>query len=122
VTRWAFAIIGAFIALGLLGVATARFFGKSGSRLSIQISVAAHWLAAYVLWSFAAGLAAKYHVIADYEAGWFGLFALVGGFIHYRARVAGDDERGLAVFVGAQLVWLLVILLRNGILDVGGVR
>jgi hypothetical protein len=116
VTRWAFLTLGAFIILGVVGVATARFFGKSGSKLSIQISVAAHWFAAYVLWSFAAGLAAKYRLIVDYEAGWFVLIALVGGWWHYRALLTGGLERGLAVFVGAQLVWLAVILYRNGLL------
>ena len=115
-TRWALLTLGMFIVLGALGVATARFFGKSGSRLSIQVSVAAHWLAAYVLWSFAAGLAAKYRLIAEYHAGWFVIFALVGAWWHYHARLAGGLERGLAVFVGAQLVWLLVILFRNGVL------
>ena len=115
-TRWALLTLGAFIILGVLGVAAARFFGKSGSRLAIQVSVVAHWLAAYVLWSFAAGLAAKYHLIADYEAGWFALFAVVAGWWHYRVRLASGVERGLAVFVGAQLVWLAVILLRNGVL------
>ena len=115
-TRWALLTLGAFIVLGVIGVATARFFGKSGSKLSIQVSVAAHWFAAYVLWSFAAGLAAKYRLISDYEAGWFVLFALVGGWWQYRARLAGGLERGLAVFVGAQLVWLAVILYRNRLL------
>jgi len=116
VTRWALLTLGAFILLGVVGIATLRFFGKSGSKLSIQVSIAAHWLAAYVLWSFAAGLAAKYHVIAEYEAGWFVLFALVGAWWHYRARLSGGLERGLAVFVGAQLVWLVLILYRNGLL------
>ena len=115
-TRWALLTLGAFVALGALGVAAARFFGKSGSRLSIQVSVVAHWLAAYVLWSFAAGLAAKYRLIADYEAGWFVLFAVVAGWWHYRVRLAGGMERGLAIFVGAQLVWLAVILVRNAVL------
>ena len=115
-TRWALLTLGAFILLGVIGLATARFFGKSGSKLSIQISVAAHWFAAYVLWSFAAGLAAKYRLISEYEAGWFVIFALVGAWWHYRARLAGGLERGLAVFVGAQLVWLVLILYRNGLL------
>lgn len=115
-TRWALLTLAAFIALGVLGVAVARFFGKSGSRLSIQVSVVAHWLAAYVLWSFAAALAAKYRLISDYEAGWFVLFALAAGWWHYRVRLASGVERGLAVFVGAQLVWLAVILIRNGVL------
>jgi hypothetical protein len=43
------------------------------------------------------------------------LFALVGAWWHYRALAVGK-ERGLAVFVGAQLVWLGVILYRNGLL------
>jgi len=115
-TKWAVLTLLGFILLGVAGVATARFFGKSGGRLSVQVSVMAHWLAAYVLWSFAAGLASKYRLITDYEAGWFGLFAIAGGWVHYRARLAGDVERGLFVFVGAQLVWLGVILYRNGLL------
>ena len=118
-TRWALLTLGAFLVLGVIGVATARVFGKSGSKLSIQVSVVAHWLGAYVLWSFVAGLAAKYRLIQSYEAGWFVLFALVGAWLHYRARLAGDVERGMAVFVGAQLVWLLLILARNGIFDAG---
>jgi len=116
VTRWALVTLGAFILLGVVGVATARYFGKSGSKLSIQVSIAAQWLAAYVLWSFAAGLASKYRVIVGYEAGWFVLFGLVGAWWHYRARLARGLEGGLAVFVGAQLVWLVLILYRNGLL------
>jgi hypothetical protein len=116
VTRWALLTLGAFVALGALGVAIARFFGKSGSRLSIQIAVIAQWLAAYVLWSFAAGLASKYRLIADYDAEWFVLFAVVLGWWHYRVRMRAGAERGLAIFVGAQLVWLVVILVRNGLL------
>jgi hypothetical protein len=116
VTKWALVTLGMFILLGVIGVAVGRFFGKSGSRLSAQISVVAHWLAAYVLWSFAAGLAHKYRLIGDYEAGWFVPFALVGGWWDYRARVTAGPERGLAIFVGAQLVWLAIILVRNGVL------
>ncbi len=115
-TRWALLTLGAFIALGALTVATARFFGKSGTRLSIQVTVVAQWLAAYVLWSFAAGLAAKYALIGDYHAEWFAPFALAAGWWHYRVRLASGLERGLAVFVGAQLVWLAVILVANGLL------
>ena len=114
-TRWALVTLGAFIVLGALGIATARFFGKSGSRLSVQVTVVAQWLGAYVLWSFAAGLAAKYRLITGYEAGWFLLFAIAAGWWHYRVRVSAGAERGLAIFVGAQLVWLAVILVRNGV-------
>ena len=115
-TRWALLTLGAFILLGVLGVATARFFGKSGSRLAVQVTVVAQWLGAYVLWSFAAGMAEKYRLIAEYEAGWFVLFAVAAGWWHYRVRITSGVERGLAIFVGAQLVWLAVILVRSGVL------
>jgi len=116
VTRAALVALGAFILLGVVGVATARFFGKSGGRLAIQVSVAAHWLGAYVLWSFAAGLATKYRLIGEYEAWWFVPFALVAGWWHYRTRVTASAERALIVFVGAQLLWLGVILVGAGVL------
>jgi hypothetical protein len=116
VTRWALVTLGAFILLGVLGVAVARFFGKSSTKLAVQVSVLAHWLAAYVLWSFAFGLALKYGWIRQYESWWFVFFAIAAGGWHYRARIASGAERGLAIFVGAQLVWLAVILLRNGVL------
>ena len=115
-TRWAIVTLGAFVLLGVLGVAVARVFGKSGTKLSIQVSVVAQWLAAYVLWSFAFGLAFKYGWVRSYEAWWFVLFAIVAGGWHYRVRVASGAERGIMIFVGAQLVWLAVILLRNGVL------
>ena len=115
-TRVALVTLGLFIVLGVLGVATARFFGKSGSRLSVLVSVVASWLGAFVLWSFAVGMAARYGLIAADEGAWYGLFALVGGWWHYRVRIAWGRERGLMVFVGAQLVWLLVLLYRHGVL------
>jgi len=43
--------------LGVVTVGVARFFGKSGSRASIGVSIATRWLAVYVLWGFAGGLA-----------------------------------------------------------------
>lgn len=116
VTRFTLLTLGAFIVLGVAGVATARFFGKSGSRLSALVAVVAQWLGAFVLWSFAAGLAVKSGVLARDETGWFALFAVAAGAWHYRVRVAGGSERGLAIFVGAQLAWLLVVLYRNGAL------
>ena len=115
-TRWSLLTLGAFIALGALGVAAARFFGKSGTRLSIQVTVVAQWLGAYVLWSFAAGLASTYGWIGDSEATWVVPFAGLLGWWHYRVRVRAGAERALAIFVGAQLVWLVVILVRNGLL------
>jgi hypothetical protein len=116
VTRFALVTLGVFIALGVLGVVTARFFGTSGSRLSVLVSVVASWLGAYVLWSFAGGLAARYGLIVADEAAWFAPFALAAGWWHYRVRLASGRDRGLMVFVGAQLVWLLVLLYRNGVL------
>ena len=115
-TRVALVTLGVFIVLGVLGVATARFFGKSGTRLSVLVSVIASWLGAFVLWNFATALAARYGVVAADEPAWFGLFALAAGWWHYRVRVGSGRDRALMVFVGAQLVWLLVLLYRNGVL------
>jgi hypothetical protein len=116
VTRFALVTLGVFIVLGVVGVATARFFGKSGSRLSVLVSIVASWLGAYVLWGFAGALAARHGVVAADEGPWLALFALVGGWWHYRVRVTSGRDRGLVVFVGAQLAWLAVLLYRNGVL------
>jgi hypothetical protein len=116
VTRWALVTLGTFIVLGAAGVAVARFFGKSGSRLSIQVAVVSQWLAAYVLWSFVVALAMKYRALGSYEAWWFVPFALAIGWWHYRVRLSAGRERALSIFVGAQLVWLSVVLLQAGLL------
>lgn len=96
-------------------MAVARFLGRSESRASILVSVIAHWLGAYVLWTFAAGLAYRYGVLAAYDSYLFVVLAVVVGFWHYRMRVERGREQGLAVFVGGQLVWLLILLVQNGI-------
>jgi hypothetical protein len=116
VTRWAFALTGAIIVLGGLAIWTARLFGRSGSRLSVLVSVLSGWLAAYVLWSFAGGLAARYGFLESYNGGFFAVFALVGGMWQYRAQVSHGRERGLTVFIAAQLVWLVIVLVQNGAL------
>ena len=118
--RWVFAALGLFLAVGVIAVAVGRIFGKPGSKLSMQVAVVAHWLGAYILWTFVAGLAAKHGLLRTYDGGWFVPFALVAAWAHYRARLGGNAERGLAVFVGAQLVWLLIVLVRNGLFDVRG--
>ena len=61
-------------------------------------------------------MAARSGLIGAEESAWYALFALVGGFWHYRVRIASGRDRGLVVFVGAQLVWLLVLLYRHGVL------
>jgi hypothetical protein len=95
-------------------VVVARFFGRSESRASILVSVIAHWLGAYVLWTFAAGLAHRYGVLAAYDSYLFVVLAVVVGFWHYRMRVARGREHGLAVFVAGQLAWLVILLVQNG--------
>ena len=114
-TRWAFLIIATLVAAGVVGVTVARALGRSGSPASLLLSVVSYWLAAWVLWSFAGGLAVHYGFLAAYPGAFFALLAVVGGIWHYRiARRLGRD-RALAVFVGAQLVWLVFVLLHNGI-------
>jgi hypothetical protein len=116
VTRWTLAI-GAVLVLGAIGtVSVARALGWSGSRLSILGSVVALWLAAYVLWGFAGGLAAHYGLIARYDGSLFAALAVAGAFAQYRAQVSRGRDRGLTVFVAGQLIWLVIVMARNGLL------
>ena len=114
-TRWALLTFLAILIGGAATVMTARFFGRSQSHASILVSVIAHWLAAYVLWTFAAGLAHRYGVLTAYDSYLFVVLAVVVGFWHYRVRVARGREQGLIVFVGGQLTWLVIVLVQNGV-------
>jgi hypothetical protein len=115
VTRWTLAILGGLLVLALAAVALARFLGRSDSRAALLVSVVAHWIGAWVLWSFAGGLALRSGLLETYHGSFFGLVALAGGVWQYRAAVASGRERGLVVFVGAQLLWLAAVLLQNGV-------
>lgn len=112
-TRWVFSTIAVIFLAGGLTVLAARMLGRT-SRASIVVSVTAHWLAAFVLWSFAGGLAQHYGILATYPGSFFGLVALAGGIWHYHTIVRAGRERGLTVFVGVQLGWLVIVLAQNG--------
>ena len=114
-TRWALLTFVVIMGLGAAGVLVARFFGRSDSRASVLVSVVAHWLAAYVLWTFAGGLGQRYGVLAAYDSYLFVILAVVVGYWHYRIRLARGPEPGLAVFVAGQLAWLVVLLVQNGV-------
>ena len=114
-TRWALLAFVVIFGLWTAAVLVARFFGRSESRASILVSVIAHWLGAYVLWTLAAGLAHRYGAIAAYDSYLFVLLAVVVGFWHYRIRVERGREQGLAVFVAGQLAWLVIVLVQNGV-------
>lgn len=114
-TRWALLTFVVIFGLGTAVVLVARFFGRSESRASILVSVIAHWLAAYVLWTFAAGLAHHYGALTAHDSYLFVLLAVVVGFWHYRTRVKRGPEQGLAVFVAGQLAWLILLLVQNGV-------
>lgn len=118
-TRWAMALAGAAMALGLAGVAVARLLDRSGSRASVLVSVVAGWLAAWVLWSFAGGLAARAGLLGTYDGTVFGAVAVGGALWQYRTAVREGRERGLVIFVGLQLAWLMVVLIQNGLLSGG---
>ncbi|HYS15566.1 MAG TPA: hypothetical protein VET45_01460 [Candidatus Binatia bacterium] len=118
-TRWALATLGALLLLGVAAVMLARFFGKSGSRASLGVSVVARWLAAYVLWSFAAGLAVTAGVLATYSSAAFAAVCLLGTVFEYRAHLRAGRDRALAIFVGVQLAWLVFVLFQNGMLAAG---
>ena len=113
-TRWALLTFLVILGLGVATVLVARFFGHSESRASVLVSVISHWLAAYVLWTFAAGLGHRYGVLAAYDSYLFVVLAVVVGFWHYRVRLARGREQGLVVFVGGQLAWLVILLVQNG--------
>jgi hypothetical protein len=116
VKRWALAAVAVFIIAAVAGISVLRALGFSGSRASSLVSVVSQWLAAYVLWSFAGGLALRYGVLDVYEPGLHALLALVAGLVQYRIQVRTGRETGRLVFVGGQLVWLIVVLARNGAL------
>jgi hypothetical protein len=101
---------------GVVSVAVARLLGRSGSRASLLISVIAYWLGAWVLWTFVGGLALSSGVLRTYDGSLFGLLALGLGAWQYRMRVRAGLEPALAIFVGGQLAWLVVVLLQNGLL------
>ena len=115
-TRWALLTFLTILALGVAAALVGRFFGRTESRASILVSVISHWLGAYVLWTFAAGLAQRYGALAAYDSYLFVILAVVVGFWHYRTCIARGRQQGLAVFVGGQLAWLLILLVQNGFL------
>lgn len=115
-TRWALVLSGVVLLGGVVSVAVARRLGKSGSRPSVLVSVVALWLAAWALWGLAGGLAARYGLLDRYDASLFAVLAVMAGAWQYRTHVRQGRDRGLTVFVAAQILWLAVIMARNGAL------
>jgi hypothetical protein len=116
VTRLGLVTLGAVLVLGALTVLIARAFGASGSRAAALVTVASQWLTAWVLWTFAGGLALQAGLLSVYEPAVFAAIALVGAIVHYRLLAAGRRERARTMFVGTQLAWLAVVLAWNGAL------
>ena len=115
-TRWLLSML-LVVCLGCVAtIAVRRLLRRPPSRASVLLSVVASWLCAYVLWGLAGGLAARYGMIEVYDAPVFGLLAVAGGVWQYRTQVSGGRERGLAVFVAGQLLWLFIVMARNGAL------
>lgn len=114
-TRWLIGAVGAVVVLGAVVLLASRWLGRPSSRAAVLVSVIAQWLGAWVIWSFAVGLALRSGLLATWDAMPFALFALAAGTWQYRVEVRAGRERGLAVFVGGQLFWLTVTLVRNGV-------
>jgi hypothetical protein len=114
-TRGLFATLAAVIVIAGLTIVGARLVGRTNQRAATLVSVIAHWLAAYVLWNFAGGLALHYGLLTAYPGAFFGLVAPIGGFWHYRTAMRAGPERGLTVFVGVQVAWLVLVLAQNGV-------
>ncbi len=89
---------------------------RVGARVSMILSVLTAWLAAWVLWTFAGGLAVDHGMLTVYDGPFFILVALVGGVLQYRTYVRAGRQPALAILVGGQLVWLVVVLARNGLI------
>lgn len=106
-------MLAALAITGLVALA-AHLLGRRHARASILVSIIAQWLGAFVLWSFAGGLALHYGILARYPGQLFALLAVGGGFWHYRAATQSGRERGLTVFLGLQLAWLVLVLVQNG--------
>lgn len=100
---------------GFAAIAIARLFGRSGSRASLVVSVAAQWLGAWVLWGFAGHLAVMAGLLGSYEPMLFLALAVPAALWQYRAVAGAARDRGRAIFVGAQLAWLVVVLAQNRI-------
>lgn len=115
-TRWALILSVVLLVGGIVAVAVARRLGKSGSRPSVLISVVALWIAAWALWGLVGGLAARYGVLDRYDGTPFALLAVAAGAWQYRTQVRQGRDRGLTVFVAAQILWLVVVMARNGVL------
>lgn len=115
-TRWALSVLLSTLLIGAVTIWLARMLGKSGSRASMAVSIVAHWLGAYVVWSFLGGLALHYGVVTAYDGALFALLALGLGYWQYVTAVTRGRHRGLVVFVGGQLAWLVILLYQNGML------
>jgi hypothetical protein len=116
VTRWVWLAAGLAVVGGLTALAAARMAGRRGSRPAALVSVVTMWLAAWVLWGFAGGLAAHYGALATYDSKLFTALAVGGGVWQYRTQARQGTQSGLAVFVAGQLVWLGLVLWQNGVL------
>jgi hypothetical protein len=115
-TRWALILSIVLLIAGAATVAVARRLGKSGSRPSVFVSVVASWIAAWALWGLVGGLGAHYGLLERYDGAFFAVLAVVAGAWQYRTQVRLGRERGLTVFVAAQILWLVVVMARNGVL------
>lgn len=115
-TRWALVLSVVLLLGGVVTVAVARRLGRSGSRPSVFVSVLTSWIAAWALWGLVGGLAARYGVLDHYDGTLFAALAVAAGAWQYRMQVRQGRDRGLTVFVAAQILWLVVVMARNGVL------
>jgi hypothetical protein len=115
VTRWTVATLVVVFVVGAVSLFVARMFGASGTRAAAMITIASHWIAAWMLWTFVGGLLLQTGVLVAYESALFPVIALAGAWLQYRALVSGARDRARAIFVGVQLAWLVVLLARNGV-------
>lgn len=114
-TRVGLATLVVVLVLGAAGVWIARALGLSGSRAAAIVSIASQWIAAWAIWTFAGAVAVHAGVLPGYEPTLFAAIALAGGVVQYRLLVRGAADGARAVFVGAQLAWLVIVIIQNGL-------
>jgi hypothetical protein len=114
VIRWALVTVVLVLGGAAVAVGIARMLGRSGTAPSILVSVVAQWVGAWALWNFAGGLALHYGALRAYDTPFFLVLALVVGTWHYRTRLRAGPEQARLVFIGGQLAWLVIVLVRNG--------
>lgn len=113
--RWIVTATAVLVLVGVAAVSAARTLGWRGSRLSVLVSVLSQWLTAWLVWGLAGYLAVQAGLLADYEPELFAALGVLAGAWQYRTAVSAGRQGARLIFVGAQVLWLVIVLAQNGV-------